>query len=122
MAKLLEDHSGPFKPDLTFADFSKDFLLKLMNVWQFQWLDLSLAYWELIREKFGFEAANECEFVTWLRVGERLNPWYPRIVSIQQNTVLDALKCAQLSLENSMGAVYGNKFYIISTNHVIFDV
>ena len=32
MAEELNDYSGPYKADLTFADFSKDFLLKLMNV------------------------------------------------------------------------------------------
>jgi hypothetical protein len=37
----LNEYSGPFKPDLTFDDFSKDFLLKLMTVWQYAWIRMS---------------------------------------------------------------------------------
>ena len=42
MAEELNDYSGPYKADLTFADFSKDFLLKLMNVWQHAWLHMCM--------------------------------------------------------------------------------
>ena len=43
----LEDYSCPFKPDLTFEDFSKDFLLKLMTGWQFAWLRMADAWYEI---------------------------------------------------------------------------
>ena len=34
----MNDYSGPFRPDLTFNDLSKDFLLKVIRIWQWSWL------------------------------------------------------------------------------------
>jgi hypothetical protein len=30
----LTDYSGEYKPDIKYEDFSKDFLIKLMNIWR----------------------------------------------------------------------------------------
>ena len=45
MAEELNDLSGPFNPDLTFRDLSKEFLLKIMEVWQFAWIHMATAWW-----------------------------------------------------------------------------
>ncbi|MCX5999579.1 MAG: hypothetical protein NTU41_08340, partial [Chloroflexi bacterium] len=102
----LDDYSGPFKTDLTFDCFSKEFLLKLMTVWQFAWVRMSDSWYETVKTRFGAKAANDCSLDAWLRVGERVNPRFPKIANIQLNTVLDSLKCLQLPLDNNIGPLY----------------
>ena len=118
----LNDYSGPFKPDLTFNDFSKEFLLKLMTVWQYAWLHMDLAWFDVVKERFGFEAACECDLEAWLRIAERVNPRYPKIANIQLNTVLDSLKCLQLPLDNVTGGIFAPEYDIKNENHVIVTI
>jgi len=101
MAEELNDYSGPYKPDLTFADFSKDFLLKLMTVWQFAWLHMTECWYNSVRKRYGTDVANECEHETWINMGERVNPRYPKLAGIQLNTIADCIKCMQLPLDNA---------------------
>ena len=88
----LNDYSGPFKPDLTFDDFSKDFLLKLMTVWQYAWIRMSESWYTAVSERFGADAANDCNMQAWVKVAERVNPRYPKVANFQLNTVLDSLE------------------------------
>jgi hypothetical protein len=118
----IEDYSGPFKPDLTFDDFSKEFLLKLMTVWQFAWIRMADSWYEAVSRRFGPEAANECNLESWVKVGERVNPRYTKIANIQLNTVLDSLKCLQLPLDNNIGPLYPVEYEIKNPNHVIMTM
>jgi len=118
----LEDYSCPFKPDLTFDDFSKEFLLKLTTVWQFAWLRMADSWYEAVSRRYGLESANECNVEVWRKVGERVNPRYTKIANIQLNTVLDSLKCLQLPLDNNIGPLYPVEYEIRNPNHVIMTV
>ena len=118
----LEDYSCPFKPDLTFGDFSKDFLLKLMTVWQYAWIGMADSWYEAVSRRFGREAANECNLEAWTRVAERVNPRFPKIANIRLNTVLDSLKCLQLPLDTNIGPLYPVEYEIRSPNHVIMTI
>jgi hypothetical protein len=118
----LEDYSCPFKPDLTFDDFSKEFLLKLMTVWQFAWIRMADSWYQAVSQRFGPEAANECNLEAWVKVGERVNPRYTKIGNIQLNTVLDSLKCLQLPLDNNIGPLYPVEYEIKNPNHVIMTM
>jgi len=118
----LDDLSGPFNPDLTFADFSKEFLLKLIQVWQYAWLHMTEAWYEAVKERWGAQAANECETQAWVRVGSRVNPRYPKIANIELNTVVDSLKCLSLPLDNTTGGLFPCTYDIKNPNHVILTV
>jgi len=120
--KELNDLSGPFDPNLTFADLSKDFLLKIMEVWQFAWVHMATAFYDITREKCGIDMANEIQLLAWERVGETVNPRYPKIANIKLNTVLDSLKAIQLPLDNTMGNLYKTQHNIINENHVIITI
>jgi hypothetical protein len=122
MAQELNDLSGPFNPDLTFADLSKDFLLKIMEVWQFAWIHMATAFYAATRKRYGTDAANEIQLEAWETVGEKVNPRYPKIGNIQMNTVLDSLKAAQLPLDNTMGNLYKAQYEIKDENHVILTL
>ena len=118
----LEDLSGPFNPNLKFEDFSKDFLLKLMRIWQYAWLHMAGAWYDAIKNRCGAEVANDCELEAWTRVGERVNPRYAKIGNIQLNTVLDSLKATQLPLDNPLGGIFPCEYEIKNPNHVILTV
>ncbi len=115
----LDDYSGPFKPDLTFDDFSKDFLLKLMKVWQYAWLHMTEAWYGAVKKRFGAQAANECEWETWMQVGERVNPRYAKVANIEVDDIASCLKCLQLPLDNITGGLNQVDIEIKSKNVAI---
>ena len=118
----LNDYSGPFKPDLTFEEFSKEFLLKLMRVWQYAWLHMAAAWFDLFKERFGSEVVCVLDRAAWVRVGERVNPRYAKIANIQLNTVLDSMKCLQLPLDNTTGGIFPVEFDIKNENDVVVTI
>jgi hypothetical protein len=115
----LKDYSGPYKPDLKFSDFSKEFLLKLMDVWQWAWKVKDDAWFAAVVKRFGVDATLECATEMWVQVAETVNPKYAEIAKIKLNTVLDSLKCQQLPLDNQIGKEYPTEVKIISPNRVI---
>jgi len=115
----LEDLSGPFNPDLKFEDFSKEFLLKLMGVWQYAWLQLTEAFMAAIEKRCGAEVANECETEAWGAMSRKVNPRYAEIGKIELKTVVDSLKVIQLPLDNIVGGLFVQEYDIKSPNHVI---
>jgi hypothetical protein len=118
----MNDYSGPFKPDLQWEDFSKDFLIKLMKVWQFAWLEMAGQWHIAVDKRFGSEAAGECEYDAWVNVAKRVNPRYAKMANIELNTVLDSLKAMQLPLDNTVGGVFPVEYDIKNENHVIVTV
>lgn len=118
----LEDYSCPFRPDLTFDDFSKDFLLKLTTAWQFAWLRMADTWYEAVSRRYGPDVANECNLEAWTKVGERVNPRLAKVANIKLNTVLDSLKLLQLPLDNNIGPLYPVEYDIRSPNHVIMTI
>jgi len=118
----LDDLSGPFNPNLTYKDFSKDFLLKLIPVWQYAWLHMTEAWYDAVKKRFGSKAADECETEAWVRIGERVNPRYAKVANIQLNTIVDSLKAIQLPLDNTMGGLFPVEYDIKSPNHVILTI
>jgi hypothetical protein len=120
--KEMNDYSGPFRPDLTFEDFSKDFLLKLMHVWQYGWLHMTEAWYNAVKQRWGVDAANDCETQAWETIGERVNPRFAKVANIELKTVVDSLKCLQLPLDNTTGGLFPAEAKIINPNHVIWTI
>jgi hypothetical protein len=120
--KEMDDYSGPFDPNLTFDQFSKEFLLKLMHIWQYGWLHMTEAWYNAVKERFGVDAANDCETQAWETIGERVNPRFAKVANIELNTVVDSLKCLQLPLDNTTGGLFPAEAKIINPNHVIWTI
>jgi hypothetical protein len=118
----MNDYSGTFKPDLTFSDFSKDFLLRLMHLWQYAGLQLDAAWFDAVRERLGDEATYACATQAWSRMAERVNPRYAKMANFPLNTVIDSMKVLQLPLDNTTGGLYPVEYDIKSENHVVMTV
>jgi len=116
----LKDYSGPYKHDLKFEDFSKDFLIKMMTSWQRAYLRLSSLWYEKVMEKCGMEAADECNLEVWLAVGQRVVPKFAKMGNIHSDTVLDALKIVQLAPDSHVGSqLFAGDLDVKNKNHVI---
>jgi hypothetical protein len=118
---VLDDLSGPYYPNLTHGNLSKDLLLRLIHNYQYAWLIMSGGYYNSVRARFGFDAANECELASWMRVGEKVNPRYAKLANVELKTVVDSVKITQLPLDNVMG-LYPAEYEVINDNHVIMTV
>ncbi len=116
----LTDYSGPYKHDLKFEDFSKDFLIKLMHSWQRAYMRLSAIWYQAVMDRFGMEAADGCNLDVWLTVGEKVVPKFAKIGNVEPKTVLDALKVVQLAPDSHVGSeLFAGELDIKSENHVI---
>ncbi len=122
MPEEMNDYSSPYRHDLTFNEFSKEFILKLMKIWQYAWLHMTEAWYDSVKKRFGDEAADECETEAWCRIGERVNPRFAKVGKVQLNTVLDSLKCLQLPLDNTTEGLFPAIPEIINENHVIWTI
>lgn len=120
--KEMDDYSGQYDPNLTFNDFSKDFILKLMQVWQYAWLHMTEAWYDAVKEKVDRETADVCETAAWCRIGERVNPRFAKVANIELKTVLDSFKCLQLPLDNTTGGLFPAEVEIINPNHIIWTI
>ncbi len=120
--KEMNDYSGPYDPNLTFDDLSKEFILKLMQVWQYAWLHMTEAWYDAVKEKVDKETADVCETAAWCRIGERVNPRFAKVANIQLNTCLDSMKCLQLPLDNTTGGLFPAQIEVINPNHIIWTI
>ena len=116
----LADYSGPYDHNLRFEDFSKEFLIKLMYAWQRAYLRLSAIWYEAVMERFGMEAADNCNLEVWSKVGEKVVPKFAKLGNFELNTVLDSLKLCQLTPDSHVGSeFFGGEVDVKSENHVV---
>lgn len=116
----LRDYSGPYRQDLRFEDFSKDFLIKLMHSWQQAYLRLNAFWYEIVTAQFGNKAADDCNLEVWLRVGDRIVPKFAKVGNFPVNNLVDSLKLCQLIPESHIGSKYfDGQIEILDQNHVI---
>jgi hypothetical protein len=116
----MEDYSGPYKHDLQWEDFSKDFLIKLMLAWQKAYLRLNAFWYEASTVRSGMEVADECNLEVWSKVGEKVVSKFAKIGNFELNTVLDSLKLCQLVPDSYVGSeLFAGDIDVKSENHVI---
>jgi hypothetical protein len=122
LRKEYNDLSGPFDPDLRFEDLSKDFILRLVNIYQFAWVQLATAFLDVIRERYGLQVAEDINLDAWRRMSKKVNPRYAKTGNIPMRTVVDSVKALQLPLDNTIGPIYRMTYQVINENHVIMTL
>jgi hypothetical protein len=114
------DYSGPYDHDLSFADFSKEFLIDLMHTWQYAYMRLSSIWYQEVIERFGMEAADKCNLAVWMKVGEKIVPKFARVGNIEFNSIADGLKTIQLAPDgHTDGELFEGEVDIKNDNHVL---
>lgn len=115
----LADYSGPFKPDLTLKDLSKDFLIRLIEVHQYAWVTMTESWYRSVEKRYGSEVGLEIELQAWKRLTEKLGPRYQKAANIELNTVADSVKITQIVLDNSrVDSPFPSKWEVIDDNHI----
>ena len=79
----LDDYSGPFKPDLTLDDFSKEGLKKLVEVGGSIYGTVNRKWYDAITQRFGQAVADEINHEVWFAdggAGDHENEIIPRLM------------------------------------------
>jgi hypothetical protein len=62
----LGDYSGPYRPDLRYTDFSKEFLAAKVIPWSERYLELCVDGWAgEVTKRYGADTAAEIEWAAW---------------------------------------------------------
>ena len=105
----MNDYSGPFNPNLSFKDFSKDFLIKLIHEYQHSWVILADSWLYSIKSRYGIAEAQYCELEAWCKVYERIMPYYMKLLANiedpKQADVVSWVKSGQFALDGTMGYI-----------------
>jgi len=119
----MNDYSGPFKPDFTLEDFSKEALIKLIHEYEYVYLHMSEAWYYSVKEEFGTEVADKHELAAWLRCNARVCPYYGKIFNFPLDTVENCVKIFHLCPDNvRKDGLYPAEFEVINENHVRYTV
>ncbi len=65
----LDDYSGPFQPDLHISDFSKEGLMKLVEIGGSIYGDVNRQWYKAAVKRFGQEVADEMHHEVWFADG-----------------------------------------------------
>ena len=95
----LNDYSGAFDPNLRFEYFSREFLLKLIQNWQWAWMHMDHAFFEQFVARNDLGHAFDMDMAGWLRVATRINPVFAQVAHIPMENVVDCHKALQLPLD-----------------------
>jgi len=121
----LNDYSGPFNPNLSLKDFSKEFLIKLIHEYQHSWVILADSWLYSIKSRFGMANAQYCELESWCKLYERLMPYYIKLLGNiedpMQADVVSWIKAEQFTLDGTMGYV-PTDFEVVNKNDVIMTM
>lgn len=118
----LNDYSGDFRPDLSFDDFSREFVLELIKSWQWSWMHLDHAFFEQFILRNDLTSAFDMDMAGWLRVATRINPVFAEIAGIPMTNVVDCHKALQLPLDNTMGEMWDTKIRFVDEFESVHDV
>jgi hypothetical protein len=118
MSTELNDYRGSLRADMKFEEFSKEFLLKLMRIWQDMWTGLNYAYIGLIAARLGEDEAVEIATQAAETMAPAIMPRLAELAGIQPKTLVDYWKATQLTIDNITDK-FPAQLEIKSPNHVI---
>lgn len=120
-SKELNDYSGPLRADLKHEEFSKEFLLKLMRIWQDMWSDIAYGWMAMVGQKLGEDAAIEMCNQVIEGMAPGIMPRLAEAAGIQRKTLVDHIKTTQLVIDNKTDK-YPCVYEIKSPNRVIMTL
>lgn len=93
----LPDYSGEFNPYLTYADFSRDLLLRALKTYAGYIRKLDGTWYLALKEKAGDDLAFACDRMVWDRMEVHDVEVTRRLFNIGGNDVTAVLKALQMS-------------------------
>jgi len=118
----VDDLSGPLYPHLTHENFSKGFLLRMMEAWQYAWTTLAETHFLTARKEHGYDGAMEICDAAWSKATVGIQKRYAQTAAIELNSVVDSLKLMQLAMDTPVGPLYQASYEIKDDNHVVMSL
>jgi len=95
--KELTDYSGKFDPNIKYEDFSKGFLLGLLNAYSEYLLRVDGFWYLTVKERMGDEEAFACDMKVWEKAQIYELETTCKLFKIQGNDVATLMKGLQMS-------------------------
>ncbi|MCK4222323.1 MAG: hypothetical protein KAX25_05565 [Dehalococcoidia bacterium] len=93
----LSDYSGEFNPNIRLEDFSKDFLLKLLELYSRLFLAIDGFWYLAVKKRAGNEEALSCDMWAWKKEVRYEMKRLRELLGIQGNDVVTLMKALQLT-------------------------
>jgi len=93
----LGDYSGELLPELDLEDFSSETLRELLRLYSKLYMGLDGFWYLTVMEKFGNDAALDCDIKVWDKAGRYEMKNVTRQLNIQGNDAVAFMKALQLS-------------------------
>jgi len=93
----LSDYSGELLPELDLEDFSSETLRELLRLYSKLYMGLDGFWYLIVMEKFGNDAALDCDIKVWERAGRYEMKNVTQQMNIQGNDAAAFMKALQLS-------------------------
>jgi hypothetical protein len=114
MVKELTDYSGEFNPNIKCEDFSKGFLLELLNAYSGYILRVDGFWYLAVKGRRGDEEAFACDMQVWEKMQVYELKMICKLFKIQGNDVATMMKALQMSPWMS---IYRYDIELRSPNH-----
>ena len=92
----LGDYSGDFRPNIRLEDFSKDALIRLIQLYSRLYFALDGFWYLSVKERFSDEDAVACDLWTWERQRTYELDRLTKAMKVQGNDVVTLIKAFQL--------------------------
>ena len=117
--KELIDYSGEFDPSIKYDDFSKGFLLELLNAYSGYILRVDGFWYLTVKERRGDEEAFACDTQVWEKMQVYELEMTCKLFKIQGNDVATMMKALQMS---PWMWIYKYDIELKSPNHSILTI
>lgn len=119
------DLSGPYAEELDLTTMSKEWLIKLLEIWQKQYGSLNKGLFAALLKRMPIDEAKDIVIETFTPMYTDNMPLLTELAGIEPKTFLDILTVSRLSIDGDLtgkAAGFESENEIISSNHYISTV
>jgi hypothetical protein len=93
----MNDYSGPFKPDLRIEYFSKDMIMKLLDLYSRAWMFMDGVWHNRVLDQQGQEEALRGSMEVWAQYADEFLPRVAKAANIEATNLVEAVKVWQIT-------------------------
>lgn len=121
MAKELSDYRGEFDPKMTYNDFSKEQLVRLLYAWWNIGLRIDTLWHQIVSEKVSEKIARECDTEMWVRIAPEEIAFMRDALNVRGNDVASLWKVQQHDIGMPQG-LFDLTWDLKNPNHGILTI
>ncbi|MFC1943885.1 hypothetical protein ACFLX5_00030 [Chloroflexota bacterium] len=117
----MQDYSGPFNPNISYDDFSKEALVKLVKEYSRSLMIVLGGFNKVLTDRYGSRAALECDIMHYLTDGPLISGWISRCMNITGGNVEAMFKSLQLDPAFPLG-LFDVEWELVNPDHGFFII